>query len=521
MNYNRRTEKTIPLIPTYALGGALSGGLSGAASGASALSFAGPLGTTIGGVGGAILGMFSGNKAENEMQEAMNRQREQEKRIQREAFNKSNRARIAQYDTRGVSDYNFFPDGGLILGDYEVEGDEVVQGQDTNLESGQQVASDMIVADGPNHQGGGVQGQGGERVYSDRLPVSSFIRELLKSNGLGNVKGKTYAEVAEDLGKKKGKYEEKLASTFEPSLKTAEKMISRVDDSLDLLFDLQQSENGNSTGESRSYPLGGLLPYRRINPVTELQPVGVSVTNPNPAVPSTLPNVIPVAPSSEVTPTSFLNRVGEGLGTLTDNLPNNLGHIANLGNYLGNRSNINNMRTDVNRTLVDTPVYNYRDRSGTQQREIGRAVRGGVRSLESSSRGVNASNIGNLVSRGMDASNQVALSEANRRDQYDNMFRNQTLGINSINAQIANQASDLSRDLENRRLGFRQQNRTAFTQGIMGNLATSRQFQNDENRMTLSAILNDENGVLERFAKRRGESNISGIIKRLNRGQSI
>lgn len=536
MKYNRNNQ--------YALGGALSGAIGGVSSGASVGSMFGPVGTIVGGTVGAIAGLFKGNKAEDERDAALRKQRQREQNARLLAQEKQDRANLSLYDVNGIPEYNFFAKGGVIGNpDYEVEGQEIVQGAGIELDNQKDIASDITKAVGPSHENGGVGGQGGERVFSDRVEVSPFIRELLESQGVGKVKGKTYANVAEELGKKKAKYEKKLVSNFKPAIKTGERMLGRIDENLDLLFEMQESET-KKDNDTKEYASGGILPYNKIDPRLNPNPVSTQA-NPiyaNPMDYLTTAPAVGAAPAltGQITmPTTLGGQTGpigsvgannanaakqartEAFGRVGDFLTNNLGQIANLGNYLGNLNDISSMRTDVNPVLITPPQYNYRDRSETEKREIGRAVRQGVGALESSSRSVNASNVGNLISRGIDAANQVAQQEGYRRDRYDDNYASTILGIEAQNASAVNTANEMSRELYNQKHVFApQQARTAFTQGVVANADNQLRNRNDQNRMALSFLINNENGVLERQAKSLGLTS-SEMMRRLAYGRNI
>lgn len=125
--------------------------------------------------------------------------------------------------TQNPSEYAY---GGQPTQSYEVEGNEVVQGQGVQLAGQEQLASDVHRAVGPSHEEGGVDGTGGERVFSDRLkPVRG---------------GKTYAQIADKLGKKKGKFEDKMSSHNTAAKNTGKRMIERIDNELDKTFNEQE-----------------------------------------------------------------------------------------------------------------------------------------------------------------------------------------------------------------------------------------------------------------------------------------
>jgi hypothetical protein len=132
---------------------------------------------------------------------------------------------LDSYETKRYA----YPYGGEMEPDYEVEGGEMIQGQQPMLEDGQQqqVASDLtkVPDSAPSHDEGGVSGAGGERVYSNRLKTANK---------------KTYAKEAEELGKKKAKYESKIPNTNEAVSNTGHRMAERMDMKLDQLFNEQE-----------------------------------------------------------------------------------------------------------------------------------------------------------------------------------------------------------------------------------------------------------------------------------------
>lgn len=521
-------------IPTYSFGGVLSGGASGAVAGAKY----GPWGAVAGGALGTIGGIFK-QKAQEDAINAQKLKQIQDSNTQRELTNRyKDQSTIASYGMYGTSDYSFFAKGGLINpNSYEVENNEVVQGEDVTLEGQQKLSSDMTLAKGATHENGGVDGVGGERVFSDRIPVDSSIRDLISSLNIGKVKGKTYADVAKSLGDKKGKFEKKLTSNQNPSINTANRMLDRIDGSLDILFDFQEeSKNNSQENQPEEFAWGGTLGYNNpyeLNPM--INPNAVSTPNRpiytdgvsalDGMIPSgvnanlnfSTPQVLDANISASVPATEKTTGGGFDAGSL---LKNNAGQIANLANYLGNENSIDSLNTTVNRNLYTAPTYNYRDRSGTPRQEIGRAVRQGINSLESSSATVNAANAGAIVTRAMDATNDISANENQRRDAYDENFNDRAFRTNMANVDIINKASDDKRDLENGQTQARQQNRTSFTQGVIANLDNRERRETDKTKMALSALVNDNNGVLTRLSSKYN-TDINGLIKLISNNRLV
>ena len=131
--------------------------------------------------------------------------------------------------------------GGMPNPEYEVEEDEMIQGQPM-LEEGQQIASDMYKVGGEKHENGGTDGIGGDRVFSDRMKTSNK---------------KTYAEEAEKLAKDKAKYEAKIPNTNEAVSNTGHRMSERMDMKLDELFNEQEMKKMYAMPSSISSSIAG------------------------------------------------------------------------------------------------------------------------------------------------------------------------------------------------------------------------------------------------------------------------
>jgi len=148
--------------------------------------------------------------------------------------------------------------GGNIGAEYEVEGNEVVQGVDTQLEGQEQLASDMHKAVGPSHEDGGVLGQGGDRVFSDRLVASPYLTSALSALKIRTGKTATYASIAEKLGKLKGKYEDKTQSNNPITNNTGKAMLGRIEGLIDAAFEDQEMQK--ESNPALKFANGGTLP---------------------------------------------------------------------------------------------------------------------------------------------------------------------------------------------------------------------------------------------------------------------
>lgn len=188
------------------------------------------------------------------------------------------------------------------------------------------------------------------------------------------------------------------------------------------------------------------------------------------------------------------------LSKIGDWTKKNEGQLINGASYLANLNAIKKLDTSVNRSYLNTPNYNYTDRSGIAKSENLNMYRTAVRGLSSSSAGVNASNAGALYAQTLNVNSQVNAQEGMRRDQYNEQYGQRVDRINGYNTGITNDANDKERELRNNKnVTLPLQARNAFLQGYAGNTAMTQKTNLDKQRMLMSAYLNDENGVLNRI----------------------
>lgn len=291
------------------LGGAVKYGAAGAELG----EFAGPLGSAVGAGIGTVYGSIEGGVEYGQIQKAKDEQtKEKRDNIQRQLAGNYQSAINQGFKIKGNQDVSYQKYGGLLKkgmykaggdlsaekaktilregvanrtdltdkqkrffgaiaggekpykkadggeadgAEYEAEKNEVVQGDDAKLEDGKQVASDMHVVGGDRHEDGGTMGQGGDRVFSDRIQVSPEFSSQMKSSGFGDGQGKTYAETAAKLGKLKGKYEALSGSTQPYRYNTAKQMLPRIEALTNALFESQEQEK--KTEENKVMAMGG------------------------------------------------------------------------------------------------------------------------------------------------------------------------------------------------------------------------------------------------------------------------
>lgn len=238
-----------------------------------------------------------------------------------------------------------FAEGGKVTPEYEVEGNEVIQGQGTQLENQENLASDMTKAVGGTHEQGGVKGQGGERVFSDRLYMTPLLYAGLKQMKVRVKPDMTYAEVAEVLGNKKGKFEEKVKS-FEPSInKTGNVMLERIDGLIEATF--QEQEQQKQFEEMRTYKkaLGGYLKKYNTGGIV------VGAINPKTGNPYTVEEVDAYTKGTELMPSPF----GKEYGGLDSNGSLRFGNYSETMNNFGD-NNITTNKNIESKTLKSIPV---------------------------------------------------------------------------------------------------------------------------------------------------------------------
>lgn len=372
---------------------------------------------------------------------------------------------------------------------YEAEDGEVIQGN-PQLEDGTQLASDMHEVGGSSHEAGGTVGIGGDRIFSDRLKISSELKDLLKSQGVKVGDASTYADVSKKIGSLKGKLEEKSESQFGPSVNTAKRMLPRLEGALDASFEDQ--EMGKKIRDYKKFAKGGVLPKYAYGDDLIAKRMGI-----NPATYSGVPVNADInggfngagLPTQDP---SLLDKVGSFLNE-------NSGNIANAGTYLANLGSINSLDTNVDRAYVPAPTYNYVDRSGAALNRNASLLRTGVRSLGNTGQTVNASNIAALYAGTLEGNSDISSRENLRKDAYNNDFNQRADRVSAVNANISNEAADTSRDLRNQKVGLRVSARNALLQGIQGNAAVKAQKDLDNKKLLITLAGQDQNGVMKRL----------------------
>lgn len=242
--------------------------LSRAGQGAALGSVVGPVGTAVGAGVGAVVGVIEGitgsKKLQKQRDQELAAQEEERKRQEAEAARLAEEERIRKENEQKAWNQSYaaaHPElrGGTQAGLYLAGGGLIP------------VASDVSVAKGPKHESGGIDlknnGQvvaeiEGEEVIHDRNVFSDRLK-------MGK---KTYAEHAEQLGKKKGKLEKLAISGNFRDKNTAERMLANIDNDLDNLFQMQEASKTPQMrygGKVPKYGNAGTLEFDPLNPNSE------------------------------------------------------------------------------------------------------------------------------------------------------------------------------------------------------------------------------------------------------------
>lgn len=329
--------------------------------------------------------------------------------------------------------------GGNLVPQYEVEGNEVIQGTDTQLEGQENLASDMTKAVGPSHANGGVKGNGGERVFSDRLYASPMLTSTLKALKIKLSNNPTYAEAAEAIAKKKGKFEKNIKSPDPISNKTANTMVERMDSLIEGVFQeqeiLKQVENNNTV-----MAFGGKIPkyFKGADLVEQFTPE----------------------------------------------------QAANTAAYLSNLKSANKQKTGFKRNVGEPVLLEKMDYLPIAKNSIYGAARTGYLSNKRSSGNVQDrfSRDAAITTSTMEALNQAIQSQSER-----------DLNINNANAQIlgnynARKAEAENADMidkiqgENDILVNKRAATNAWLQGIMGNVASKRAYDVEKAKIAIARM---------------------------------
>lgn len=449
------------------LGGAGGGALKGAGIGAQIDIATGGatmgLGTAIGAVAGGVAGLVGTKKLNKEAEE-------QKKEASKTANTNSNNAAVNYgtllesqgLGTKGNPYATMFKRGGLLkhggsTPQYEVEQGEVVQGTDTSLEEQTDLASDMTLAGGDTHENGGTMGQGGERVFSDRIPIGENLYLLLSASGIKCKGNPTYAEVAKKLGVKKGKYEENLNSPDPYKNKTARVMTERIDGLIEATFQEQELLKQEKDMNQPMLKRGGNIPKY--------------------AYGDAIDKVLPV---------------------ITDNS----GQIINAAVYANNLRNINKQGTNIRRTTAVPLLRRNTNFLSQNLNEIDKTVDAVSKNVDRNSSNPQDSYArkASMVANSLDAKNKAVQTQAMMDNETTNINNAMMYDYNNRVAENLN-ADNIDRLInKNSILANRTNASNSFIQGVMGNIASNRSYAIDKEKNAI-ARMDSDRGTGYRSAK--------------------
>jgi hypothetical protein len=404
---------------------------------------------------------------------------------------------------------------------YEAEKDEVIVGDDTQMEDGSQLASNVMEVGGNTHEQGGTAAAGGDFVYSDSLPLTQEIKDLTKKYVASRKKG-TYADLAKSLGKLKGRYEKILNGRTTPTeAKTAEAMISKTDGLLEAVAENQEmlkseleevvGEDLNNMGfmayggNTRKMVLGGNPPYKpNTNMEQESGTYAATDIDMTSSYGSTLPSTSGYSSSSK---NRFkLPNLSDKMEGIEDYAPDIINTAALMAN-LGDINKIKKYDSPMPTPIATSTFFRNRYGSKAIKDMFSTMVRRGMSSAAIQNAYANA-----VKAMGEQEAQQTAL-------EVDNRNRN-TMLINEAGARniaAENQVRMANVDLENQKITDRTRARGAYLNNMAANAASRRAADLDLDKLILS-LAADTTGVSEDYIKRAKEMGIStSTYRKLNR----
>lgn len=169
--------------------------------------------------------------------------------------------------------------------EYEVENAEIIEG-DANLEGNpKQLASNLQLAVGATHENGGIEGSGGDRVFSARSIISPEAQQILKIFALKIKPNSTHAEAMIKIGQLQDKGERASQSINHREKNTGKIFVERANNLKEIVFADQELQKQFSYGSNRrKFRLGGQID-NTINPDNE-----IVLTGDKSSLDRTLPN---------------------------------------------------------------------------------------------------------------------------------------------------------------------------------------------------------------------------------------
>jgi hypothetical protein len=430
-----------------------------------------------------------------------------------------------------------FADGGNVANpQYEVEKDEVVQGQDTNLEEQTDLASDMTLAGGETHENGGTLGEGGERVFSNRLLIGKPLYGFLSANKIPVKLTNTYAEVATKLGKLKGKYEPNTTSKDPLKHKTATTMTTRIDGLIEAAFQEQEINKQNDMatktfaygGKLKKLFAGGVNPTGNVKPKKTLKNPPLFETDGYNEWNTNDSNDIVDLERKKVNPTSKLDWEkaleyptvfgGESLTNPTTPVKSDVvkkadkfkkktnydldgldSHLMNAAIYLKTLNLIDSQEKGIKRKTATPLLQRNVNFLSSANNEIDKTVDTANKTMarNTSSYQDQYSRNADLVSRGIEGKNKAAQAQAAMDMQTANTNNNIINDYNNRNAENIN-ADAIDRVINKNAIIANKTNAlNTFLQGVMGHEAIKRKQNVDKEKLAISRMYAGNRGTNE------------------------
>jgi hypothetical protein len=414
--------------------------------------------------------------------------------------------------TRKVTNRKFYQDGGELS---------------LNLQGGsaQKVSDNMMQFNGNTHEEGGIMidpssevetgetMKDGQKIYSDNLyPSMGILKQLKDFSGVG-LKSGTYADVSKQLGKKKAFYENLPISNGKEG---NEKMLEKIEQATELLFqdqevnkpieenqDVQQFQDGGYRSKRRNmFENNYFNDYNSFKNNREKNLERIKGFNENSIIikPKDKNFSFDQAQGNKVDVNSLSNNKKFNFNESNVDFGSLLGQGANYLNYLNNKKLINKLPTKIDPAFVDAPRFNYIDRSGADRAEVDTATSSTIKQLQrSTGQDINAGNLGAVMSANLQSKNRISQNEGLRQDAALQSYNGLVNQVGMQNAGIANVNRDNNTQLNIDRLQTELNNNNAFRQGVIANLQVAEANKMEGAKALLTAIANDNNGVVSRL----------------------
>jgi hypothetical protein len=222
-SYAGIAQQAAPIINSFIPQDSIGGGTaSGALQGASIGMALGPWGALAGGVIGGAAGFFGAKKRKDEERKLQ----EQIRARNYQNIISNSQGVLAGYPSQGIVEAKY--GGRFNFGGYmsPIKGGRAIP-----------LADGVTLYDGRTHEQGGILLPNNAEIEdAEVIKEDKVYSDSLKPKG----SSKTYAELAEELGRKKGKYDSDLNSPNQTKATTAKLMSIKYDNKLESLFNIQE-----------------------------------------------------------------------------------------------------------------------------------------------------------------------------------------------------------------------------------------------------------------------------------------